>query len=72
MPSGAHSLLIDHLYDDILASGKKPLSVDCGANIGVSVLWFAALPSGSHRRRGTAPDNFALAVQELAWSRCSA
>jgi|GEM_PF-2570215 len=44
MPSGAHSLLIDQLYHDILASGKKPLSVDCGANIGVSVLWFAALP----------------------------
>jgi len=30
MPSGAHGALVERIYLDIVASGKKPLIVDCG------------------------------------------
>ncbi len=35
-------------YDRILASGGSPLIVDCGANIGASVAWFAARYPRAH------------------------
>ena len=35
-------------FDKILKSGKKPLIVDAGANIGASVVWFASQFPGSH------------------------
>ena len=35
-------------FNKILKSGKKPLIVDAGANIGASVVWFASQFPGSH------------------------
>jgi FkbM family methyltransferase len=61
MPSGAHGVLIERIYREIVASGKKPLIVDCGANIGASVLWFTARYSQAHIvALEPSPSNFAL------------
>jgi hypothetical protein len=42
LPDGAHGVFIDRLFQEIVASGLKPLIVDCGANIGTSEAWFSA------------------------------
>ena len=61
MPSGAHGVLAERLDRDILKSGRKPLIVDCNANIGASVLWFAArYPEAHFIAVESIPDNFLL------------
>jgi FkbM family methyltransferase len=61
MPDGAHGAYLRVVYSEIVASGKKPLIVDCGANIGASVLWFSArYPQAHIVAVEPAPDNFAL------------
>jgi FkbM family methyltransferase len=61
MPKGSHGALAARVYREIVASGKKPLIVDCGANIGASVLWFhARYPEAHIVAVEPAPDNFAL------------
>jgi FkbM family methyltransferase len=61
MPTGAHGAYLDTLYREILASGRKPLVVDCGANIGASVLWFSArCPEAKIIAVEPSPANFAL------------
>lgn len=65
--SGAQATHIERLYTQILASGKKPLILDCGANIGASVLWFTARYPGAHIIAvEPAPDNFALLRKNCA------
>ena len=67
MPSGLHRQYIDRVYREIVASGKKPLIVDCGANIGASVLWFSArYPEAHIVAVEPAPDNFALLRKNCA------
>jgi FkbM family methyltransferase len=67
MPSGEHGQYIDRVYREIVASGKKPLIVDCGANIGASVLWFSArYPEAHIVAVEPAPDNFALLRKNCA------
>ena len=41
MPGGTQRVALQRTYEQIVASGRKPLIVDCGANIGASVAWFA-------------------------------
>jgi FkbM family methyltransferase len=48
MPTGAHGRLVDNIYREIVASGLQPLIIDCGANIGASVTWFAARYPEAH------------------------
>jgi len=61
LPTGAQGLLVDHIYRESVNSGKIPLIVDCGANIGVSVLWFTTrYPEAHIVAIEPAPDNFAL------------
>jgi len=61
LPTEAQGLLADNIYREIVDSGRKPLIVDCGSNIGVSVLWFAArYPEAHIVAIEPAPDNFAL------------
>jgi FkbM family methyltransferase len=57
----AHSVYVDRVYRRIVASGRKPLIVDCGANIGASVLWHAArYPEAHFVAIEPAADNFSL------------
>jgi FkbM family methyltransferase len=61
MPGGAHGEYLDKLYGDIVATGKRPLIVDCGANIGTSALWFSVrYPEAHIVAIEPAPDNFEL------------
>jgi FkbM family methyltransferase len=64
MPGGRHGAFLNSLYQQILASGRQPLIVDCGANIGASVLWFLArYPQAHVIAIEPAPDNFELLQQ---------
>ena len=61
LPRGAHGEYLDRVYQEIVSSGRAPLIVDCGANIGASVLWFLArYPKAHVVAVEPAPDNFAL------------
>ena len=54
-------------YQQILASGRKPLIVDCGANIGTSVVWFATqYPEAHILAVEPAPDNFYFLTKNSA------
>jgi FkbM family methyltransferase len=53
-----HKLALEDCYREILARGKRPLIVDCGANIGTSCLWFhARYPEAHIIAVEPAPDN---------------
>lgn len=57
----AHDRNIQARYRDIQASGMKPVMVDCGVNIGTSVLYFLGeYPQAHVVALEPAPDNFAL------------
>jgi FkbM family methyltransferase len=61
MPVGAHGVLVERIYQEIVASGRKPLIIDCGANIGCSSLWFhARYPKAHIVAIEPAPDNFEI------------
>ncbi|WP_348267259.1 FkbM family methyltransferase [Edaphobacter paludis] len=67
MPTGVHGKLIERIYRDILDAGQKPLIIDCGANIGASVTWFASRYPAAHIVAiEPAPDNFALLDKNCA------
>lgn len=60
-PRGSHAKYLQAAYKKIVAAGLTPLIVDCGANIGASVLWFATrYPQAHVVAIEPAPDNFAL------------
>ena len=42
-----HYEAVQAFYSDIIQSGKKPLIIDCGANMGASALWFNTRYPGS-------------------------
>jgi FkbM family methyltransferase len=57
----AHGDHLQLIYNQIVASGRQPLIIDCGANIGASVLWFLSRYPKAHALAiEPAPDNFAL------------
>ncbi|WP_051978610.1 FkbM family methyltransferase [Edaphobacter aggregans] len=67
LPNGAHGAFLNDLYQRILSSGRKPLIVDCGSNIGASVLWFnTRYPDAHILAIEPAPDNFDLLRQNCA------
>lgn len=67
LPGGAHGALVKRLYQEIVASGRQPLIVDCGANIGASALWFLArYPQAHVLAIEPAPDNFSLLRKNCA------
>lgn len=67
MPDGDQGIALQRLYETIVASGRKPLILDCGANIGASVNWFAMrYPEAHVIAIEPAPDNCALLRQNTA------
>jgi FkbM family methyltransferase len=67
MPDRDHGAQIERFYKQIQAAGKQPLIVDCGANIGASVLWFTARYPDAHVLAvEPAPDNFVLLQRNCA------
>ena len=61
IPVGAHGVLIERIYQEIVDSGRQPLIIDCGANIGCSALCFhARYPKAHIVAIEPAPDNFEL------------
>jgi FkbM family methyltransferase len=61
MPLGPEGVTLQRVYDAIIASGRQPLIVDCGANIGASVAWFSArYPQAHIIAIEPGPDNFEL------------
>lgn len=67
LPGGAHGALIKRLHQQIIDSGRQPLIVDCGANIGASSLWFLArYPQAHVIAIEPAPDNFGLLQRNCA------
>jgi FkbM family methyltransferase len=61
LPAGSHRALIDNKYEEIVAAGRQPLIVDCGSNIGASVLWFTSRYPRAHVLAvEPADDNFEL------------
>jgi FkbM family methyltransferase len=67
LPKGAQGRLSDQLYREIVESGRKPLILDCGANIGVSVLWLTArYPEAHIVAIEPASDNFELLCRNCA------
>ncbi|HEU5342012.1 FkbM family methyltransferase [Edaphobacter sp.] len=67
LPTGAHGALVEKVYSGILASGRQPLIVDCGANLGASVTWFSArYPEAHIVGIEPAPDNFDFLTHNCA------
>jgi len=63
----AQRTLVDDRYQAILKSGRKPLIIDCGANVGFASLWFAArFPEAVIMAVEASPDNFALLRENVA------
>jgi FkbM family methyltransferase len=59
--STQHDKAMDLLKDNILARGKKPLIIDCGANIGLSSIWFAErFPGAVIAAIEPEPENFKI------------
>lgn len=57
---------IDGLYRKATADGRRPLIIDCGANIGLSTIWFARLfPEAQILAVEPAADNIEVAKQNL-------
>lgn len=57
---------IDALYRKATADGRRPLIIDCGANIGLSTIWFARLfPEAQIFAVEPAADNIEVAKQNL-------
>lgn len=57
---------IDVFYRQAIAEGKRPLIIDCGANIGLSGIWFSRLfPQAQILAIEPSPDNIAVAKQNL-------
>ena len=67
LPAGFYTEFMQRTYEQILVAGRQPLIVDCGANIGASVLLFATRYPRAHILAiEPAPDNFELLSRNCA------
>jgi FkbM family methyltransferase len=65
--SARHADVIAELERRIVASGQRPLIIDCGANVGISSLWFARRhPHSIVLAVEPEPDNFAVLKRNAA------
>ena len=64
---GTYREWVDGFYERAVAAGKRPLIVDCGANIGASVAWFSMrYPKARIIAVEPAPENFAVLQRNTA------
>jgi FkbM family methyltransferase len=62
-----HKAFLEARYGSIVASGRRPLIVDCGANIGASAVWFSGrYPEAKIVAIEPAPDNIRLLRRNVA------
>jgi FkbM family methyltransferase len=65
--STPHAAALKSLYEDVLRQGKSPVIIDCGANIGLSSLWYAKrFPQAKVVAIEPEADNFALLVKNCS------
>ena len=65
-PSPVHASALDLRYRSLLAAGKQPVILDCGANIGLSSIWLAdAFPQAMVIAIEPEPANFALLKENV-------
>jgi len=62
--SAAHDAALRRYYERIVADGRQPLIIDCGANIGCASVWFATqYPKARILAVEPDPDNFRMLVR---------
>lgn len=66
----AHAAALQAAHDAIIAAGHVPVVVDCGANVGLSAVWFARrFPRARVVAIEPQPENFTLLARNAApWS----
>jgi FkbM family methyltransferase len=65
--SAAHAQAVEAYYRQLLAEGKTPIIVDCGANIGLASVWYHARYPGAHILAvEPEPENFLLLEKNLS------
>jgi FkbM family methyltransferase len=63
----SHHAMIRKTYADLVAAGRTPVIVDCGANIGFASIWFALqFPQARVYAVEPEPDNFAMLQRNAA------
>jgi FkbM family methyltransferase len=63
----AQRTIVDDAYQAILKTGRKPLIIDCGANVGFASLWFAArFPEVVIIAVEASPESFAVLRENVA------
>ena len=66
-PSARTAFWSNAIYQEIVASGSRPLILDCGANIGCNALWFTArYPQAHIVAIEPAADNFEILAANCA------
>jgi len=61
LPSAIHASALSRLYKYLIESHKTPVIIDCGANVGLSALWFAnEFPAARVIAIEPEPSNYAL------------
>jgi FkbM family methyltransferase len=66
-PSEAHNQAVRAFYDEALARAKVPVIIDCGANIGLASLWYAAkFPEAKIIAVEPEPENFRILTMNAA------
>jgi FkbM family methyltransferase len=67
VPTDTHRLALESYYQELLVNLKRPLIIDCGANIGLSSVWFARrFPGATVIAVEPEPENFALLLKNIA------
>jgi FkbM family methyltransferase len=63
----SHHAMIERTYAELLESGKLPVIVDCGANIGCASIWFALrFPRAFVYAIEPEPQNFTMLCQNVS------
>jgi FkbM family methyltransferase len=66
-PSPGHNEALDKFYDDAVSRAETPVVLDCGANIGLSSIWYAhKYPKAKVVAVEPEPENFQLLTMNVS------